>query len=87
MLTGMFSFKDCRLARMSSGRYCLIRDLGLVKGGKGLKHHEVLIAFSLQAALQRIQAALLQSAALERGSPSPGMSLRISGPFRRRVRS
>jgi hypothetical protein len=81
MLTGMFSFKDCRLARMSSGRYCLIRDLGLVKGGKGLKHHEVLIAFSLQAALQRIQAALLHNAA------SPGMSLRISGPFRRKVRS
>jgi hypothetical protein len=34
-------FKDCRLARMSSGHYCLIRDLGLVKGGKGLRHHEV----------------------------------------------
>ena len=39
-------FKDCRLARMSSGRYCLIRDLGLVKGGKGLKHHEVVVAFT-----------------------------------------
>ena len=26
---------------MSSGHYCLIRDLGLVKGGKGLRHHEV----------------------------------------------
>jgi hypothetical protein len=39
-------FKGCRLARMSSGRYCLVRDLGLVKGGKGLRHHEVVIAFS-----------------------------------------
>lgn len=28
---------------MSSGQYCLIRDLGLVKGGKGLKHHEVVL--------------------------------------------
>ena len=37
----MERFKDCRLARMSSGHYCLIRDLGLVKGGKGLRHHEV----------------------------------------------
>ena len=37
----MEHFKDCRLARMSSGHYCLIRDLGLVKGGKGLRHHEV----------------------------------------------
>ena len=24
-------FKGCRLARMSSGRYCVVRDLGLVK--------------------------------------------------------
>ena len=37
----MERFKDCRLARMSSDHYCLIRDLGLVKGGKGLRHHEV----------------------------------------------
>jgi hypothetical protein len=57
---GMFGFKDCRFARMSSGRYCLIRDLGLVKGGKGLRHHEVLIAFSLRAALQRIRQAVLE---------------------------
>jgi hypothetical protein len=28
---------------MSSGRYCLIRDLGLVKGGRGLRHHEVVL--------------------------------------------
>jgi hypothetical protein len=39
----MERFKDCRLARMSSGHYCLIRDLGLVKGGKGLRHHEVVL--------------------------------------------
>jgi len=32
-----------KLVRMSSGRYCLIRDLGLVKGGKGLRHHEVVL--------------------------------------------
>jgi hypothetical protein len=49
----MLGWKNCRFARMSSGRYCLIRDLGLVKGGKGLRHHEVLIAFSVRAALQR----------------------------------
>jgi len=45
-------FKGCRLARMSSGRYCLVRDLGLVKGGKGMRHHEVVIAFSLRAAVR-----------------------------------
>jgi hypothetical protein len=36
-------FKNSRLARMSSGHYCVIRDLGLVKGGKGLRHHEVVL--------------------------------------------
>ena len=48
-------FKGCRLARMSSGRYCLVRDLGLVKGGKGMRHHEVVIAFSLRALLRRLR--------------------------------
>jgi hypothetical protein len=41
-------FKDCRWARMSDGHYCLVRDLGLVKGGKGLRHHEVVVDFSLR---------------------------------------
>ena len=36
----------CRLARMSDGRLRVIRDLGLVKGGKGLKHHEVVLELS-----------------------------------------
>jgi hypothetical protein len=50
---GMFGlFKGCRLARMSSGRYCLVRDLGLVKGGKGMRHHEVVIALSLREVLR-----------------------------------
>jgi hypothetical protein len=35
----MGRFAQTRWARMSSGQYCLIRDLGLVKGGKGLRHH------------------------------------------------
>lgn len=39
-------FKDCRLARMSDGHYCLLRNLGPVKGAKGMKHHEVVIDFS-----------------------------------------
>lgn len=42
-------FKGAKFARMSSGTYCVIRDLGLVKGGKGMRHHEVLVTFSLRA--------------------------------------
>ncbi|WP_334437292.1 hypothetical protein [Bradyrhizobium sp. AZCC 1610] len=40
---------------MSSGTYCVIRDLGLVKGGKGMRHHEVLVTFSLKAAWRRVR--------------------------------
>lgn len=39
-------FKGSELARMSNGTYCIIRDLGLVKGGKGLKHHENLLTLN-----------------------------------------
>ena len=42
-------FQGAKFARMSSGTYCIIRDLGLVKGGKGMRHHEVLVTFSLKA--------------------------------------
>jgi hypothetical protein len=31
---------------MSDGHYCFVRDLGLVKGGKGMKHHEVIVDFN-----------------------------------------
>ena len=58
---------------MSSGRYCLIRDLGLVKGGKGLRHHEVLIAFSVRAALERIRRV---DFSLRRFNPAPRLRAR-----------
>ncbi|MDO9439307.1 MAG: hypothetical protein Q7T73_00305 [Beijerinckiaceae bacterium] len=52
-MTAMFSrvrnyFKEARLVRMSDGSRCLVRDLGPVKGGKGMKHHEVVMALSLR---------------------------------------
>ena len=70
---GMLGWKNCRFARMSSGRYCLIRDLGLVKGGKGLRHHEVLIAFSVRAALQRVRRGEFS---LRRFNPAPSLRAR-----------
>ena len=48
----MRRFRNTRLAKMSSGHYCVIRDLGLVKGGKGLRHHEVVLDLSWRGALQ-----------------------------------
>jgi hypothetical protein len=58
-------FKDCRPARMSDGHYCLLRDLGPVKGAKGMKHHEVVIDFrrrGLLVAFRRL---------ISRKKPSP----------------
>jgi hypothetical protein len=75
----MFGLKNCRLARMSSGRYCLIRDLGPVKGGKGLRHHEVLIAFSVQAVLKRVRPGpiwLKRHFRLKRFHPAPQLRAR-----------
>jgi hypothetical protein len=40
-------FRGAMLARMSSGTYCIIRPLGLVKGGKGLRHHENLLTLTV----------------------------------------
>jgi hypothetical protein len=45
-------FRNSRLARMSSGHYCVIRDLGPVKGGKGLRHHEVILDLSWRGLLR-----------------------------------
>lgn len=35
--------KDLELVRMSNGDYCLVRPLGLVPGGKGMRHQENLL--------------------------------------------
>ena len=44
-------FKDAKLARMSNGALYLVRDLGPVKGGKGMKHHEMIMPLNLRAAI------------------------------------
>jgi hypothetical protein len=78
----MERFKDCRLARMSSGHYCLIRDLGLVKGGKGLRHHEVALELSWRGLLL-----LLKSVARVRWTgDSSSVTATASTGFRRVVR-
>ena len=48
-------FRNCRIARMSNGEYCLIRDQGLVKGGRGLKCHETLIVFSIRGIAAKLR--------------------------------
>jgi hypothetical protein len=93
---GMRHFKNCHLARMSDGHYCIIRDLGPVKGGKGLKHHEVVVDFTWRAlirflAIRRSRKALqtlwtemkpgcLPRAKIETGSRG-GVRIRSDGDF------
>lgn len=61
---------------MSGGNWCLVKPLGLVKGGKGLRHHEVMIDFSAAAffrmlwRLMRGRSALAPTT-LEPLAPSP----------------
>jgi hypothetical protein len=40
---------------MSDGHYCIVRDLGLVKGGKGMKHHEVVLDFNRRGMMQLVK--------------------------------
>jgi hypothetical protein len=69
-------FKDCRWARMSDGHFCLVRDLGLVKGGKGLRHHEVVVDLSLRGMklLAKQGATALAAKAAAKLEPRPGLS-------------
>lgn len=52
---------------MSSGQYCLIRDLGLVKGGKGLRHHEVVLQLSVRGIFRFVRAMAVQRVSAEEG--------------------
>lgn len=54
-------FRNCRLARMSDGHYCFVRDLGPVKGGKGMKHHEVIVDFNRRGMTALLKRAFVKS--------------------------
>ena len=69
-------FRNCRIARMSNGEYCLIRDQGLVKGGRGLKCHETLMVFSIRGIAAKFRPAptvkAMRGDGSVRGRPHPG---------------
>jgi len=65
-------FEGGRLARMSDGSYCIIRDLGLVKGGKGLKCHRTLLRLTPKGFASKLAEAVRHVArisTLERNGP------------------
>jgi hypothetical protein len=51
-------FKGAQLVRMSNGDYCLVRPLGLVRGGKGMKHHETLLRLTPKGLAQGLWRAI-----------------------------
>jgi len=40
---------------MSDGHYCFVRDLGPVKGGKGMKHHEVVVDLTVRGVFKLLK--------------------------------
>jgi hypothetical protein len=58
-------FRDCRLARMSDGHYCFVRDLGPVKGGKGMKHHEVVLDLTVRGVFKLLKGLFLRPSSSE----------------------
>ena len=61
-------FENCRLARMSDGHYCIVRDLGLVKGGKGMKHHEVVVDFNRRGMMTLLKRLLARAPKVEQAA-------------------
>jgi hypothetical protein len=82
MLARMLRREDIRFAKMSSGHRCLIRDLGLVKGGKGLRHHEVVLELSLRGlfrfAVSRIKGGKRQTESARQAETSQSLPYRDS---------
>ena len=67
---------------MSDGHFCFVRDLGLVKGGKGMKHHEVIVDFNRRGMVELFKRAFArprQDASTEerddRIAEAPGQSV------------
>ena len=71
-------FENCRLARMSDGHYCIVRDLGLVKGGKGMKHHEVVVDFNRRGMMALLRRLLARSPKAAQDAPD-GVPARSGG--------
>jgi hypothetical protein len=67
-------FKQCRLARTSDRHYCIIRA-SVVEGGKSIRHHEVLIAFTFRGFVQRSKRIRQFDFLPERLNPSRGFDL------------
>jgi hypothetical protein len=76
-------FKDAEIAQMSNGTYCVIRDLGLVKGGKGLRHHENLLTLSVEGVVSKLVEVV--RGVFKGGNRAPARGLTDEAPSPRRA--
>lgn len=81
--------KDLELVRMSNGDYCLVRPLGLVPGGKGMRYQENLLRLTPSGiaskmwlmSKQGLQALTAAHARTQAGTQEPSaLQVRISQP-------
>ena len=75
-------FRNCRLARMSDGHYCFMIDLGPVKGGKGMKHHEVIIDFNRRGVVTFVRSMFAKVRSLR---PVQTLDVRLGDASRREL--
>jgi hypothetical protein len=45
---------------MSDGHFCFVKDLGPVKGGKGMKHHEVIVDLTIRGVFKLLKAVFVR---------------------------
>jgi hypothetical protein len=77
-------FRDGRIERMSDGSRCIIRDLGLVKGGKGLRHFECLLRLTIEGVLSKLVEVLRHNPKRPEDRRLPEISLvQLSRPLER----
>jgi len=69
---------------MSDGSRCIIRDLGLVKGGKGLRHFECLLRLTIEGVFTKlVQVLRLDRKQAEDRRPSEIVLVRLSRSLER----
>jgi hypothetical protein len=67
-------FQGIKLVRMSDGSYCVVRHLGKLKGGLGIRCHETILRLTWDGMASRL-AEIVRSVIDPRAgvaSPSPG---------------
>jgi hypothetical protein len=64
---------------MSDGHFCFVKDLGPVKGGKGMKHHEVIVDLTIRGVFKLLKGVFVRPPSSELHN-APRLSLGTREP-------